>query len=50
MVYGGIFVNGTMVISLDFEMMWGVLDHESVETYGNNILNGKTDIYQILEL
>lgn len=50
MVYGGIFVNGTMVISLDFEMMWGVLDHESVETYGNNILNGKTAIYQILEL
>lgn len=28
---------GTFVVSLDFELMWGVRDKRTVESYGNNI-------------
>lgn len=29
---------GSFVISLDFELMWGVRDHKSIDSYGKNIL------------
>ena len=29
--------NGKFVISLDFELMWGVRDIETVESYGENL-------------
>ena len=29
--------SGAFVISLDFEMMWGCIDHRSVEDYGDNV-------------
>ncbi len=30
--------NGIFVISLDFELMWGVWDSKSIESYGENII------------
>ena len=41
---------GNLVISLDFELLWGVRDHSSRETYGANVLGGRTAIPAILEL
>lgn len=38
------------VISLDFELYWGVRDIYSVEQYGKNILGGRQAIPQILSL
>lgn len=29
--------HGVFVISLDFEMMWGGIDHNTIESYGENI-------------
>lgn len=43
-------MSGTMVVSLDFELMWGVLDKKNVTTYGQNIRNGKKCIFSILSL
>lgn len=39
---------GTFVISLDFELMWGVRDHRSVEEYGDAVLGGRLAIPMIL--
>ncbi len=39
---------GSFVISLDFELMWGVRDHSTIETYGKNILGGRQAIPRIL--
>ncbi len=36
--------NGKFIISLDFELMWGVRDHKSINDYGENILG----VYQIM--
>lgn len=41
---------GKLIISLDFELMWGVRDHLSVETYGDAILGGRMAIPRILSL
>ena len=30
-------ISGKFVISLDFELLWGVRDHATAETYGENI-------------
>jgi len=38
------------VISLDFELMWGVRDHETVDSYGANILGARAAIPRILDL
>jgi peptidoglycan/xylan/chitin deacetylase (PgdA/CDA1 family) len=43
-------MKGQFVISLDFELMWGVFDLHTIETYGENILGGKTAIPKILDL
>ena len=32
-----IIMNGKFIISLDFELMWGVRDEKDKPTYGNNI-------------
>ncbi|TVZ51348.1 polysaccharide deacetylase family protein [Dokdonia sp. Hel_I_53] len=42
--------NGTFVISLDYELMWGVRDKRSVETYGDAILGGRNAIVNMVEL
>ena len=42
--------NGIFVISLDFELYWGVLDSKTLKTYGENILGVHSVIPRILEL
>ena len=41
-------MSGTFVISLDFELMWGVRDHRSVTEYGDAVLGGREAIPQML--
>lgn len=41
---------GVFVISLDYELMWGVWDVTTVEKYGNNILGVKQAIPKMLQL
>ncbi len=41
-------MNGTLVISLDFELMWGVRDHRSASEYGDAVLGGRAAIPEIL--
>lgn len=41
-------MNGTFVISLDFELMWGVRDKRSVKDYGDAVLGGRQAIPLIL--
>jgi len=41
---------GTFVISLDFELMWGVRDKRSVAEYGDAILGGRKAIPEMLDL
>lgn len=40
---------GIFVISLDFELLWGVHDHATVEDYGERILGAREVIPEILE-
>jgi peptidoglycan/xylan/chitin deacetylase (PgdA/CDA1 family) len=42
--------NGLFVISLDFELLWGVWDVSSIEKYGLNILGVKDAIPYMLKL
>lgn len=41
---------GKFIISLDFELMWGVFDSRTVDSYKENILGARTVIPQLLEL
>jgi peptidoglycan/xylan/chitin deacetylase (PgdA/CDA1 family) len=41
---------GVFVISLDYELLWGVWDVKDVEKYGNNIIGVKAVIPRLLEL
>ena len=41
---------GNFVISLDYELMWGVRDHATRETYGPNVLGGREAIPAMLDL
>ena len=41
---------GNFVISLDFELMWGVRDHATRESYGRNVLGGRQAIPAMLDL
>jgi len=41
-------MSGSLVISLDFELMWGVRDHRSVENYGDAVLGGREAIAHML--
>lgn len=41
---------GTFVISLDFELMWGVRDLQTKETYGANVLGARLAIPAMLGL
>jgi hypothetical protein len=38
------------LISLDFELMWGVRDHRSIATYGKNILGVREAIPAMLAM
>ena len=41
---------GNFVISLDFELMWGVRDHATRESYGRNVLGGRQAVAAMLDL
>jgi hypothetical protein len=41
---------GNFVISLDYELMWGVRDHLTREAYGANVLGGRDSIPAMLDL
>ncbi len=41
---------GNLIVSLDFELYWGMQDHISLESYGDNVLGARTAIPQLLEL
>ena len=42
--------SGSFVISLDFELMWGVRDHATRESYGPNVLGGREAVPAMLDL
>ena len=41
---------GNFVISLDYELMWGVRDHATRASYGRNVLGGRQAIPAMLDL
>ena len=41
---------GTLIVSLDFELFWGMLDRCALEDYQENVLGGRKAIPQLLEL
>lgn len=43
-------MRGTLIVSLDFELFWGMLDCSTVEAYGPNVLGGREAIAQMLAL
>jgi len=43
-------MSGTFMVSLDFELFWGMLDVCPLEQYQNNVLGGKKAIPQLLQL
>lgn len=43
-------MTGVFVISLDFELLWGVRDHADKDNYGKNVLNTREAIPRILDL
>lgn len=43
-------MNGKFIISLDYELMWGVRDKKTVDSYGKNIANVPIVIDRLLEL
>ncbi len=43
-------MNGTFMVSLDFELFWGMLEVCPLESYQDNVLGGKKAIPQLLQL
>lgn len=43
-------MSGQFVISLDFELLWGVRDHADKQTYGQNVLGAREAVPLMLEL
>ena len=41
---------GTLIVSLDFELFWGMLDCSTLEAYQDNVLGGRNAIPRLLEL
>lgn len=41
---------GTLIVSLDFELFWGMLDVCPLEEYQDHVLGGKKAIPRLLEL
>ena len=41
---------GTLIVSLDFELLWGVLDFDSPEAYMPNVMGGRNAVPRLLEL
>ena len=43
-------LQGKFVVSLDFEMMWGVRDKRTIASYGNNIAAVRTVIPLLVKM
>lgn len=43
-------MEGTLIVSLDFELFWGMLDKCALEDYQDNVLGGRKAIPQLLQL
>lgn len=43
-------MSGRFVISLDFELLWGVRDHADRQTYGHNVLGARDAVPRMLDL
>lgn len=43
-------MEGTLIVSLDFELFWGMLDKCALEDYQDNVLGGRRAIPQLLQL
>ena len=43
-------MGGTLMVSLDFELFWGMLDVCTLEDYRDNVLGGRKAVPQLLEL
>lgn len=43
-------MQGKLVVSLDFELLWGVFDHETKESYNKRIQGARKVIPQMLEI
>lgn len=43
-------MGGTLLVSLDFELFWGMLDCCALEDYQDNVLGGRAAIPKLLEL
>ena len=43
-------MTGVFIISLDFELMWGVRDHLTKEQYGRNVLGAREAIPRMLQV
>ena len=43
-------MSGQFVISLDFELLWGVRDHADRTSYGKNVLGARDAVPQMLEI
>ncbi len=41
---------GALIVSLDFELFWGVLDHATMDSYGANVQGGRQAIPSLLDL
>ena len=41
---------GQLIVSLDFELFWGMLDCSTLESYGGNVMGGRKAIPRLLEL
>jgi len=42
--------NGNLIISLDYELMWGVRDKRTIENYGDAVVGGKKATHEMLKL
>ena len=43
-------MSGSFIVSLDFELMWGVRDHRTVKEYGDAVIGAREVIPEILKL
>lgn len=43
-------MQGTLIVSLDFELFWGMLDCSTLEEYQGNVLGGRKAIPRLLQL
>lgn len=43
-------MEGTLIVSLDFELFWGMQDCSTLDEYGDNILGGRKAVPRMLDL